>query len=69
MEALKPTYCLDACAVITYLRKESGADILKKLIEDESAWLALHACNLIEVYYDFLRVVPLRLAALGWNLA
>jgi predicted nucleic acid-binding protein len=45
---------LDACSVIAYERGEAGADVVERyLIEDEPCWI--HAINLCEVYYDFLR--------------
>ncbi len=47
---------LDACAVIAYERDEPGADVVETyLVEDHTCWI--HAINLCEVYYDFLRVV------------
>lgn len=55
MEAGSPTHCLDACAVIAYLRGESGAEMLKGIIERPETLLAIHVCNLGEVYYDFFR--------------
>jgi hypothetical protein len=55
VEILSPTYCLDACAVIAYLRAELGAEILKGIIEQPRTFLAMHVCNVGEVYYDFLR--------------
>jgi hypothetical protein len=33
VEQVAPTHCLGACAVITYLRNEAGAEVLKELIE------------------------------------
>ena len=54
METVMPTYCLDACAVIASLRGERGAEILKGVIEQPNTFLAIHVCNLGEVYYDFL---------------
>lgn len=46
---------LDACAVIAYERGEPGADVVEAyLVEDHTCWI--HAINLCEVYYDFLRV-------------
>jgi predicted nucleic acid-binding protein len=49
------THCLDACAVIAYLRGEPGAEVLKAIIELPNTFLAIHICNLGEVYYNFLR--------------
>jgi len=46
---------LDACAVIAYERDEPGADVVETfLVENHTCWM--HAINLCEVYYDFLRV-------------
>ena len=46
---------LDACAVIAYERDEPGADVVEMfLVGDDTCWI--HAINLCEVYYDFLRV-------------
>ena len=46
MEGLVATHCLDACAVIAYLRQEPGAEVLKELIEQPTTFLAMHVCNL-----------------------
>lgn len=45
---------LDACAVIAYLRGETGADVIGDLLVDEDACY-VHATNAYEVYLDFLR--------------
>ena len=55
METVAATHCLDACAVMAYLRHEAGAEVLKGLIEQPTTFLAMHVCNLGEVYYDFFR--------------
>ena len=48
------SYVLDACAVIAFERQEAGADVVERyLVEDSVCWM--HAINLCEVYYDFLR--------------
>lgn len=67
MEALSATHCLDACAAIAYLRKEPGAEVLGSIIEDSSTWLVMHACNLTEVYYDFLRAGGEEAAQKAWQ--
>lgn len=59
MDILAPTHCLVACAVIAYLRQEPGAEVLKAIIEHSNTFLAMHACNLGEVYYDEGRSVTL----------
>jgi uncharacterized protein len=67
VEILSPTYCLDACAVIAYLRGEPGAEILKGIIEDPRSLLAMHVCNLGEVYYDFLRADGVEASQTAWT--
>jgi predicted nucleic acid-binding protein len=66
VDILTPTHCLDACAVIAYLRQESGAEVLKELIERPHSFLAMHVCNLGEVYYDFFRDDGLAAAQTAW---
>lgn len=51
METVAATHCLDACAVMAYLRHEAGAEVLKGLIEQPTTFLAMHVCNLGEVYF------------------
>lgn len=46
---------LDACAIIAYLRDESGAEIVEAIIEDKSNRCFIHAINACEIYYGFLR--------------
>ena len=66
METITPTHCLDACAVIAYLRQEPGAEVLKELIEHPSTFLTMHVCNLGEVYYDFFRDDGIGAAQTAW---
>lgn len=66
MEIVTPTHCLDACAVIAYLRQESGAEVLKKIIEQPNTLLVMHVCNLGEVYYDFFREDGIEAAQTAW---
>lgn len=66
MEIVAATHCLDACAVIAYLRNEAGAEILKGLIERPTTFLVMHVCNLGEVYYDFFRDDGLTAAQTAW---
>lgn len=47
---------LDACAIIAFLRNEAGADIIEELLLEPNNDCFVHAINLCEVYYDFLRV-------------
>jgi PIN domain nuclease of toxin-antitoxin system len=48
-------FVLDACAMIAFLRGESGADVVRDLLSDSSNNCFAHAVNLCEVYYDFVR--------------
>ncbi len=66
MDIIAPTHCLDACAVIAYLRQEAGAEVLKEIIERSNTFLAMHVCNLGEVYYDFFRDDGLAAAQTAW---
>jgi hypothetical protein len=67
MEIVTATHCLDACAVIAYLRNEPGAEILKNIIEQPQTFLAMHICNLGEVYYDFFRDDGKQAAQTAWT--
>jgi predicted nucleic acid-binding protein len=54
-------YVLDACAIIAFLDKEEGAEIVNGLFEQAAAGeitLFVHAVNLTEVYYDRLYACP-----------
>ena len=55
-------YVLDACAMIAYLRDESGADVVEACLADEANDCLAHAVNLCEVYYDFARADTLTVA-------
>jgi predicted nucleic acid-binding protein len=66
VDIIAPTHCLDACAVIAYLRREAGAEVLKEIIERPNTFLAMHVCNLEEVYYDFFRDDGLAAAQTAW---
>ncbi|BBD55749.1 type II toxin-antitoxin system VapC family toxin [Planktothrix agardhii 1806] len=46
---------LDACAVIAFLRNETGADIVRETLVNQDHTCMVHAINLCEVYYDFYR--------------
>jgi len=45
---------LDACALLAFLKKEEGGEVVKKIISSDNEVL-LHNVNLLEVYYDLLR--------------
>lgn len=50
MERVAVTHCLDACAVIAYLRQDPGSEVLQALIEHLTTFLVMHVCNLGEAY-------------------
>ena len=52
-------YLLDACAILAFFDDEQGADIVSGLIDRAKHGeinLSMNAANLIEVYYDRIRV-------------
>lgn len=49
------TVVLDACAIIAYLRNEPGADVVESVFVENENTCIIHAVNLCEVYYDFLK--------------
>jgi PIN domain nuclease of toxin-antitoxin system len=53
-------FILDACALIAYFGKEKGADIvkniLKDVIDDRDTKVFINKINLLEVYYDIIKV-------------
>jgi PIN domain nuclease of toxin-antitoxin system len=49
-------YVLDACALLAFLKKEEGGDVVKNIIDEENEIL-LHAVNLLEVHYDMVRTL------------
>jgi PIN domain nuclease of toxin-antitoxin system len=48
-------YVLDACAIVAYLRKEPGWDVVLRALTDTGSISLAHAINLCEVFYDFHR--------------
>lgn len=53
-------YLLDACAILAYLDEEEGADVVSELLDKagrKEINLSINAANLIEVYYDRIRIV------------
>ena len=48
-------YVLDACAMIAYLRKEPGWDVVLQALVDTGSICLAHAVNLCEVFYVFHR--------------
>jgi len=55
-------YILDACALIAYLRDEPGAEVVESFLIESDHLCMVHAVNLCEVYYEFLRAGDARSA-------
>ncbi|GBU24777.1 hypothetical protein R83H12_01412 [Fibrobacteria bacterium R8-3-H12] len=47
-------YVLDACALLAFLKKEKGSEVVKEIISSDNE-VFLHIVNFLEVYYDLLR--------------
>jgi predicted nucleic acid-binding protein len=53
-------YLFDACTMIALFNDEEGADVVSNLLdraERNEITLAMNAANMIEVYYDRIRVI------------
>jgi len=48
-------YIVDSSAMIAYLWKEIGIDVVENIFEDENNECFIHVLNLCEVYYDLIR--------------
>ncbi|MEP7343367.1 MAG: type II toxin-antitoxin system VapC family toxin [Acidobacteriota bacterium] len=48
-------YVLDACALLAFIRKEAGHDVVRAMIEDADNQCFVHAVNLCEVFYSIHR--------------
>ena len=48
-------YILDACALLSLIKEEEGAAIVRQALESEDNISLIHAVNLCEVYYNCLR--------------
>ncbi len=53
--ATKPTHVVDASALIAYFKEEAGHENFAAIFADEENVLVIHATNLCEVYYGYLR--------------
>ena len=54
----KELYVLDSCALIAFLRRENGASIVAKILEEaaeKTCTIYIHRVSIAEVYYDTLR--------------
>jgi predicted nucleic acid-binding protein len=50
-----PSFVLDACALVALLRREPGAHQIEALLADPAVFCFVHAINLCELYYNFVR--------------
>lgn len=48
-------FVLDACSIIAFLRGETGSEYVESILINEENNCFVHAINLCEVYYDFIR--------------
>jgi PIN domain nuclease of toxin-antitoxin system len=46
---------LDTCAMLAYLRGESGGAVVRGMLQDSSCVCYAHSVNLCEVYYQMMR--------------
>lgn len=67
--ALPPTHIVDASALIAYFKEEAGHENFRALLADEQNVLAIHATNLCEVYYGYLRADGSDKAEEAWQKA
>jgi uncharacterized protein with PIN domain len=65
----RPTHVIDACALIAYLGQEDGHEAFAALLADDQNVLAIHATNLCEVYYGYLRSDGIEKAQEAWQKA
>jgi uncharacterized protein with PIN domain len=48
-------YVFDSCAVIAFLQREPGAEVVAETLKDPQSRCLIHAINVCEVYYDLFR--------------
>ena len=48
-------YIFDACALIAYVRDEPGNFVVEDILLDSRSTVMMHAVNMCEAYYDFVR--------------
>lgn len=67
---MRNVFILDACAIIAFLNNEEGAEKVESLFLKSIAGeceIYVHAINLYEVYYDFLRNTCRETDGKFWN--
>lgn len=55
---MMPTYVVDACALLAFLKEEPGADVVENLLiqaELQEITLFINIVNLLEIYYGLYR--------------
>lgn len=65
----KPSHIVDASALIAYFKLEPGHDKFAVLLANDQNILAIHATNLCEVYYGYLRADGAERAEEAWEKA
>lgn len=65
----KLTHIVDASALIAYFKNEAGHENFTSILKDEENFLAIHATNLCEVYYGYLRSDGIAIADQALELA
>ncbi len=63
------THVLDASALVAFFKGEPGHDRVAALLTDERNNVVIHAVNLCEVYYGYLRSDGLQTANEAWDRA
>ena len=48
-------YVFDSCAVVAFLQREPGAEVVAEILKDQQNRCLIHAINACEVYYDIYR--------------
>lgn len=48
-------YVLDSCAVLAFLQREPGAEVVAEILKEPRNRCLIHAVNACEVYYDLYR--------------
>lgn len=65
----RTTHVIDASALIAYFGQENGHEVFAGLLANDQNVLAIHATNLCEVYYGYLRSDGIDRAEEAWEKA
>lgn len=55
MPAEEGVYVFDACAVVAFLQREPGAEVVAEILKNPRSRCLIHAVNACEIYYDIYR--------------